>query len=155
MRKILCNHCGAIGYSAASAAHLKGGCGNCGAMGRLANLVDQQTIVLDEEFVFGPTQFAALIAAVDQTAGLLGDQYLAGFGALLQHKQDEIRSSDEEISLAGIEMIAARVKNLHYSLSRIADIELPDGAPAESGLVYLGILRTEFDRLINAPKAAA
>lgn len=153
MKKILCDHCGAIGYSATAAANLiKSGhdcCDCCGAKGVSVDLAGQETIVLDEEFTYGPAQFAMLVAAICHAADLLGNQHLAGFGALLQHKQGEICPTSEDITLDGIEMVGGRLRNIHRTLSRLAQAEDDESKEEPAGLFYLGLLRVDLERLLH------
>jgi len=118
----------------------------------MTNLADQRIIALDEEFVYGPPQFSALISAMDQAAGMLGDIYLAGFVTLLKRRRAKA-ALGMDISLVGIEMIVARLGLIHNALDRIKDLDLPDEALGPNGLEMLGLFRVELERLLM-PKAA-
>ena len=156
MRSILCNTCGAIGYSAGSAAYLIGGCTHCGAHGTLANLEEQKTVVFDGEFTYGVPQFRALIEAVTHTASLLGDQNLHGLAGLLQYKLDDfqVRYDEDEITLNGLEMAYGRAKAILWSLNRFAAVDRPEEDKAlDNGLLHLYYLRCDLYRILHTKEA--
>lgn len=162
MRQIVCNTCGAIGYSAASAAYLRGGCTHCGAQGTFANLEDQKTVVLTDDnnsaFTYAVPQFRQLIEAVFHAAALMGDRNLHGLAGLLQHKLEIfLAASDEEaISLVGLEMLRSRVRAIHWALNRLAAADLPEEDQAlDNGLLHLYYLRCDLYRVLHIPQDRA